>query len=253
MQLLKEIEDLDNKLSADLHNNELLEEKYFLLQTLNLILDEETQGLIIRSRIRWAEEGEKSSRYFCNLEKRTGEKKSIFRLKNENDDHIIVNQRTILEEIHSFYEVLYKKQQDGNNLENIMDNFLDSVEIPQLNNVDKDFLDKPISKQEIYETLTSMKHNKSPGLDGLPVEFYIVFWKDLSDMLLNSFNFSLQNGLMSSSQRNGVITLIPQKDRDTSYLKNFRPISLLTVDYTILAKTLANRLKTCLSHLIHPD
>ena len=72
-------------------------------------------------------------------------------------------------------------------------------------------------------------------------------------MLLNSFNFSLQNGLMSSSQRNGVITLIPKKDRDTSYLKNFRPISLLTVDYTILAKTLANRLKTCLSHLIHPD
>ena len=85
-------------------------------------LDEETQGLIIRSRIRWAEEVEKSSRYFCNLEKRTGEKKSIFRLKNENDD-TIVNQHTILEEIHSFYQVLYKKQQDGNNLENIMDNF----------------------------------------------------------------------------------------------------------------------------------
>ena len=56
-----------------------------------------------------------------------------------------------------------------------------------------------------------MKHNKSPGLDGLPVEFYVVFWKDISDLLLNSFNFSLQNGLMSSSQRNGVITLIPQE------------------------------------------
>ena len=59
---------------------------------------------------------------------------------------------------------------------------------------------------------------------------------------------------MSSSQRNGVITLIQKKDRDTSYLKkNFRPISLLTVDYKILAKTLANRLKKCLSQLIHPD
>eukprot|EP00057_Strongylocentrotus_purpuratus_P026288 XP_011680762.1 PREDICTED: uncharacterized protein LOC583642 [Strongylocentrotus purpuratus] len=98
-----------------------------------------------------------------------------------------------------------------------------------------------------------MKHNKSPGLDGLPVEFYIVFWKDISDMLIDSFNFSLQNGLMSSSQRNGVITLIPKKDRDASYLKNFRPISLLTVDYKILAKTLANRVKKILSDLIHPD
>ena len=58
---------------------------------------------------------------------------------------------------------------------------------------------------------------------------------------------------MSSSQRNGVITLIPKKDRDASYLKNFRPISLLTVDYKILAKTLANRVKKILSDLIHPD
>ena len=128
-------------------------------------------------------------------------------------------------------------------MDNKIDNFLDSIEIPQLNEVDKDSLDKSISKQEIYDTIISMKHNKSPGLDGLPVEFNIVFWKDLSDMLLDSFNFSVQNGLMSSSQRNGVITLIPKKDRDISYLKNFRPISLLTVDYKILAKTLANRLQ----------
>ena len=158
-----------------------------------------------------------------------------------------------MDEINSFYQTPYTQQCDGNELDNKIDNFLDSIDIPQLNEDDKDSLDKSISKQEIYDTLISMKHNKSPGLDGLPVEFYIVFWKDLSDMLLDSFNFSLQNGLMSSSQRNGVIILIPKKDRDTSYLKNFRPISLLTVDYKILAKILANRLKKCLSHLIHPD
>ena len=114
-------------------------------------------------------------------------------------------------------------------------------------------LEKPISKQELFDTIQSMKHNKSPGLDGFPIEFYIVFWKDLSDMILKSFNYSLQTGLMSSSQRNGVITLIPKKDKDTLYLKNYRPISLLTVDYKILAKTLANRLKRCLETLIHSD
>ena len=247
---MKDIEEIDNKLGADSHNSELLEEKEFLQLALNDILNVETQGLIIRSRIKWAEEGEKSSRYFCNLEKRTGEKKSIFRFKNENDD-IIVNQQTILGDISLFYQNLYRKQCDGNN--NIMEDFLDSVEIPQLNETDKDFLERPITKQELYDTVTSMKHNKSPGLDGLPVEFYIVFWTDLSDLLLNSFNFSMENGLMSSSQRNGVITLIPKKDKDTLFLKNFRPISLLTVDYKILAKTLANRLKKKLSNLIHPD
>ena len=208
--LLAEIEDIEKKLSADLNNNELINEKDVLTQALNDILDVETKGLIIRSRLRWAEEGEKSSKYFCNLEKRTGEKKSIFKLKNEDDD-IIVNQHAILEEINSFYQTLYTKHCGDNNSDNEMEDFLDSIEFPQLNEVDKVLLDKPISKKELFDTIASMKHNKSPGLDGLPVEFYIVFWKDISDMLIDSFNFSLQNGLMSSSQRNGVITLIPKK------------------------------------------
>ena len=98
-----------------------------------------------------------------------------------------------------------------------------------------------------------MKLNKSPGLDGLPVEFYITFWPEICDMLLESYNYSMENGLMSNSQRNGVITLIPKKEKDIFYLKNYRPISLLTVDYKIFAKTLANRLKKCLEHLIHHD
>ena len=59
----------------------------------------------------------------------------------------------------------------------------------------------------------------TPGYDGLPVEFYVVFWPDISDLLLASFNFSLDSGLLSSSQRNGIITLLPKKDKDQLYLK----------------------------------
>ena len=249
VRLLREVEEIDLKLSLDLNNDKLVEEKEQLITQLNKILDQETEGLIIRSRIRWTEEGEKSSRYFCNLEKRLGEKKSIFRIKNDNDE-VVSDQLKLLEEINTFYQHLYKKQNEDFDA---IEGFLDSIDIPQLDVLDKDFLEAPLSKQELYDVVTSMKHNKSPGLDGLPVEFYIVFWKDISDMLLNSFNFSLQNGILSSSQRNGVITLIPKKDKDTFYLKNFRPISLLTVDYKILAKTFANRLQKCLSYLIHSD
>ena len=249
--LLRDIEEVDKQICDDLDNEELLIEKDTLIQALNDILNKETQGLMVRSRIRWAEEGEKSSRYFCNLEKRMGEKKSIFKLKDDKNAFILKLEK-IMEEIYSFYKALYAKENDVG-LHSVMDKFLDGIEIPQLSDIDKLFLETPISKQELYDTLISMKHNKSPGLDGLPVEFYIVFWKDLCDMLLNSYNFSLQNGFMSLSQRNGVITLIPKKDKDLLYLKNFRPITLLTVDYKILAKMLANRLKKTLSYLIHPD
>ena len=98
-----------------------------------------------------------------------------------------------------------------------------------------------------------MKSNKTPGFDGLPSEFYIVFWPDISDLLISSYNFSMENGIMSQSQRNGIITLLPKKDKDPLRIQNHRPISLLTVDYKIIAKTLANRLKKYLSSIINSD
>ena len=47
----------------------LLRKSDSLEADLNKIIDQETAGLIVRSRIEWAEHGEKSSKYFCNLEK----------------------------------------------------------------------------------------------------------------------------------------------------------------------------------------
>ena len=95
-----------------------------------------------------------------------------------------------------------------------------------------------------------MKFNKTPRFDGIPVEFYIVFWPDICDMLISSFNYSSQNGMLSPSQRNGVIILLPKNDKDLLQIKNYRPITLLTTDYKILAKCFANRLKRCIYRIL---
>ena len=55
------------------------------------------------------------------------------------------------------------------------------------------------------------------------------------------------------SQKQGLITLLPKSGKDTHYLKNWRPISLLMVDNKILASTLATRVKTELRNLINDD
>ena len=154
-----------------------------------------------------------------------------------------------MKEIHQFYDRLYSDDDSQRNF----DNFLDGIEFPKLSEVQKSTLDQAISKSELYKTLVSMKLNKTPGFDGFPVEFFIVFWQDVSDMLVDSYNFSLENGLLPLSQRSGIITLLSKKDKDPLLVKNYRPITLLTVDYKIIAKTLANRLRLCIDDLIHPD
>ena len=82
------------------------------------------------------------------------------------------------------------------------------------------------------------------------LSFMLPFFNDIVDLLLNSCDYSYQEGSLSLSQRSGLITLLPKKDKDPMYVKNYRPISLLNVDYKLLAKLMSNRLKCCLSSLI---
>ena len=99
--MLKKIDAIKLQIHHDPLDNNLVDRLNQLNAEFDKIIDMETKGLIIRSRIRWFEEGEKSSRYFCNLEKRSGEKKCIHRIKNE-DDEIISDHSAVLDEIHNF-------------------------------------------------------------------------------------------------------------------------------------------------------
>ena len=71
--------------------------------------------------------------------------------------------------------------------------------------------------------------------------------------LLASFNYAFQHGTLSISQRRGIISLIQKKNKDKTILENLRPISLLNVDYKILTKVIAKRIKKVLPTLINPD
>ena len=98
-----------------------------------------------------------------------------------------------------------------------------------------------------------MKNDKSPGLDGFTVEFFKFFWLDLGNFILRSLNFGYNNGNLSVTQKQGIITCLPKQDKNRIFLKNWRPISLLNAIYKLASSVIANRIKTQLSSLIHED
>lgn len=61
---------------------------------------------MIRSKARWHDEGEKSTKYFLNLEKRHFNTKTIRQLQLENSS-VIKTDEEILTEAKSFYQNLY--------------------------------------------------------------------------------------------------------------------------------------------------
>ena len=70
---------------------------------------------------------------------------------------------------------------------------------------------------------------------------------------LTKSHYSFNNGCMTNEQRRGVISLIPKEGKNLHQLKNWRPISLLNVDYKIASKAIANRLKKVLNSVISND
>ena len=91
--------------------------------------------------------------------------------------------------------------------------------------------------------MKNLEADKTPGTDGLPADFYKVFWNDISDYLVNSINYAFGKGQLSVTQRQGIIKLIPKQDAEPDLIKNWRPITLLNCDYKIAAKAIAIRLK----------
>jgi hypothetical protein len=110
--------------------------------------------------------------------------------------------------------------------------------------------DSDITSDEIIEALTAMSKNKSPGSDGLTTEFYCTFYDSLRNILPKIFNAAYDEGVLSRSMKSGVISLIYKKKGDRRCIRNYRPISLLQVDYKILARIMANRFKKVLPKIV---
>ena len=71
--------------------------------------------------------------------------------------------------------------------------------------------------------------------------------------LVDALNFAHEQGQLSNSQKQAMITLLEKKDKDRRFIKNWRPISLINVDVKIASKAIARRLELILPNLIHPN
>ena len=122
----------------------------------------------------------------------------------------------------------------------------------KINPDQKEFYDKELDLNELEEGMKYLPVDKTPGLDGLPVEFYQQMWPVVKSDFLEMVREVQKQNILSDSQRKGAISLIFEKE-DRSDLKFCRPISLLNVDVKIITKTLALRLGKILPHIISQD
>ena len=196
-----------------------------------------------------AEQGERPTKYFFNLERKIYNKKVISKLETENGTPI-TGKDQILTEIEHYYQNLYSSESMATLSE--FHQFTRNIEIPKLTEENRTELEGPFTL-ECKEALASFRNGKSPGEDGFTVEFYTEFFDILGIDLVESLKSAYEKGHLSISQRRGVITLLPKEGSPLIELKNWRPITLLNVDYKIASKAIARRIEPMLPRLIHGD
>ena len=209
------------------------------------LMTEKTQGAIFRSGARYYVEGEKSTKYFFQLEKHRAGAKGMNTLIMENGEEIH-DQNRILHEQFLFYKKLYTADP------NICFDYKNTSNI-KITNEQKNSLDGLFTQKELHEAIFGLKRGKCSGCDGIPAEFYAIFYEKIKMQLLNTFNYCYEVGELFPSALRGVINLIPKKLKDSRKISSMRPISLLSSDYKLVEKILANRLKPVLNDLIDQD
>ena len=219
---------------------------------INSIKNEILEGVKIRSRLQEQIEGEKVSAYLIGKQNTLKTKKLITSIKVEDDIVENLQSGTVLKNkdgiewyVNRFYEKLYKKEVVDERYQTWFLQFLDT----KISEIERHTLEKEISETEIFNAVKSLNCKKSPGIDGIPNDFYIKYW-DIIKNEVSKIVKNIVNGLfLQGSQKRAIITLIP-KDGDLTTLRSWRPISLICSDVKIVAKILAMRLNPLMPNLI---
>ena len=191
---------LENKLKSlenVLDNYHNLESYHNIKNKIEEIYEKKVEGARIRSKCLWYEEGEKSSKFFFNLEKRRGIQGQIRKLIVNNQE--FTHQNKIQNELLFFYETLFKNT--SANTSEDCESFLNEVSVPKLNYEDAIICEGDLNELELLKALKSMQNNKSQGDDRLTKEFYEKFWNEIKNPFMNSIMKAREKKKLITSQR----------------------------------------------------
>ncbi|GKD39885.1 RNA-directed DNA polymerase, eukaryota [Tanacetum coccineum] len=180
-------------------------------------------------------------------------------LRGEIASNEVVHKRTeILNKIHQidqsniegdenvkFFHGMLNKKRNQSNIEGIMVNGT-WVDDP----VQKEDMERRISKEEVKRAVWDCGVDKSPGPDGFSFSFYRHFWPVIEKDVFEAVDYFFMYGEIPNGCNSNFIALIP-KILDANMVKDFRPISLIGSLYKIIAKILANRLVGVLGDLVN--
>ena len=113
-------------------------------------------------------------------------------------------------------------------------------------------MDSPFIEEEIFKAIFQLDRDKAPGPDGFTIAVFQDCWDVIKEDLVRVFAEFYRSGIINQSTNATFIVLLPKRSQ-TKKISDFRPISLITCLYKIIAKVLSGQLRSVLHETIHSN
>ena len=168
------------------------------------MLREEEIKCYQRAKVKELLEGDSNTKYFQLIANGKHRKTRIYQL--QDGEHMISGDEELKKYITTYYKGLFGPP--DNNDFNLDETRID--DIPQVTDIENEILILEFTEAEVREAIFQMEHNKSPGPDGFPVEFYQAFWDTIKGDLMALFSEFHKGELPLYSLNFETIILLPK-------------------------------------------
>ncbi|KAG9444848.1 hypothetical protein H6P81_016188 [Aristolochia fimbriata] len=196
-----------------------------------------------RARYKWLKEGDANFLFFHAI--------AFARRRSNRANSLIVNgeltfdREAITNVVVEFYASLYTAEPGPRHS-------MEGMPIASLNPDKARWMETHFSLEEIEPVVKTFPMDKAPGPDGFNGEFFRASSEFMKTDVIEMLNDFYYRGIEYRSLGASLIALLPKKE-GVENIRDFRPISLISGPYKIVARILAGRLKIVLPDLISKE
>ncbi|XP_038988602.1 uncharacterized protein LOC120112787 [Phoenix dactylifera] len=237
---LQRKEDLEGELSVD-----DMGDLRGLLATHHSLLRQHEIFWRQKSRVQWVHEGDRNTSFFHRSTIIRRQRSTIHSLR-DGSGHRVEGEPAIRQVLLDFFRDRWTADEESGDRDHPMR--MDA----RIEDTENATLVRPVSAQEVQEAVWALAPDKAPGPDGFPPFFFRQYWGIIRTAVIKAIQCFFSQERMPDDWKATFITLIPKR-QEAAEPGHFRPISLCTTLYKVVARIMVRRMKPLLPGIISQE